>query len=117
MGIFGVSSYMVNTHGTSITHSATGERVVAITAGLVSMSFAVGIWRRDSLPWQAVYPGLGLAWILIASVGIRMLALKYSGTPFHQRVIWIGVLVLAAVPLLVHVIRRSYEKTPGNFET
>jgi hypothetical protein len=76
----------------------------------------MGIWRRNSLPWEAVYPGLGLAWILIASIGIRVLALDYSGTPFHQRVIWMGVAVLAAIPLLVHFIRRSYEQPPDNPE-
>jgi hypothetical protein len=114
MGIFGVSSYMVNGHGTSVVRATPGLRAVAAVSGCAALLFAGGIWRKNSLPWDAVYPGLGLAWIVIASIGIRILAVSYSGTPCHQRVIWIGVGVLAAGPVLVHFIRRVYDQHSDN---
>lgn len=116
MGIFGGSSYMTNAHGTSVSRAANGERLLALAAGSASLVFAGGVWRKNSLPWDSVYPGLGLGWILIGSIGIRVLALDYSGTPYHQRIIWVGVGVLAAVPVLVHLIRRSWGLPPDTLE-
>lgn len=68
------------------------------------------------MPWEAIYPGLGLAWVVVASIGIRVLALDYSGTPYHQRVIWAGVAILVAVPVSVHFIRGSHGQAPDDFD-